>query len=426
MSLVKIPRSSLKVSEKEKQLFRTYLTSSLKCAVSPGELKDEKLIAITRKLVGPGLIITPDDEHAAHTAECLNNASIDCSCVSLAEPPEENQAVVESCLSGTIKLLVVDKPCSENLPQIPFKYIVHLCLPQSPKEYVRDLRHCALYDGEKFAILLYNPGDRYLQEEIIKRKCEADPALQDTFHVLLAELDLMDEYAAFTGCRMRFLTKVLGLEKLPGECGNCDNCRKLTAEQSLDGIDIEKTRLLLRCIVETREKFGISVLTDILRGSVSKRIREYTLTKASTFGVLRSSRKKEIAELFNYLIYHGYIKRTTGTYPALYLTALGRKLMGNVIVHPLELPKKMTLHPDEKLDIALMEAVRNFRRSQAKLLNISAFMVFSDEVLKEIVKVCPQSEKELKAVKGFGEGTWRICGEGLLKVIRSYVAGSFR
>lgn len=425
MSLVKIPSSSLKISDEEKQLFRTYLTTSLKCAVSPGESKDEKLIAITRKLVGPGLIITPDDEHAAHATECLNNSSIDCSCVSLAESLEENQAVVESCLSGAVKLLVVDQPCSENLPQIPFKYIVHWCLPQSPKEYVHELRHCALSDGEKYAILLYNPNDRYLREEIIKRKCEADPMLRDTFHVLLAELDLMDEYAAFTGCRVQFLMKVLGLEKLPDECGNCDNCRKLTAERSLEGIDIEKIRLLLRCIAETREKFGISVLTDVVRGSVSKRVREYKLTNASTFGDLRSSRKKEIVELFNYLIHHGYIKRTTGTYPALYLTALGRKLMGNVIVHPIELPKKMTLHPDEKLDIALMETVRNFRRSQAKLLNIPAFMVFSDEVLKDIVKVCPQSEKELKAVKGFGESTWRICGEGLLKVIRSYIADSF-
>ena len=425
MSLAKIPSSSLKISEEEKQLFRTYLTSSLKCAVSPGESKDEKLIAITRKLVGPGLIITPDDEHAEHTAECLNNASINCSCVSLAGSPEENQAVVDSCLSGAVKVLVVDQPCSENLPQIPFKYIVHWCLPQSLKEYVCDLRHCALYNGEKYAILLYNPGDRYLQEEIIKQKYEADPALQDTFHALLAELDMMDEYAAFTGCRMQFLTKVFGLEKLPDECGNCDNCRKLTAERSLDGIDIEKTRLLLRCIVETREKFGISVLMDVLRGSVSKRVREYSLTKASTFGVLRSSTRKEIAELFNYLIYHGYIKRTSGTYPALYLTALGKKLMGNVVVHPLELPKKMTLHPDEKLDIALMETVRNFRRAQAKLLNIPAFMVFSDKVLKEIVKVCPQSEKELRAVKGFGESTWRICGEGLLKIIRAYFTESF-
>ncbi|KPK89753.1 hypothetical protein AMJ80_09330, partial [bacterium SM23_31] len=283
MSPVKIPPSSLKVSEQEKQLFHTYLTSSIKCAVSPGESKDEKLVAVTKKLIGPGLVIVPDDEHAAHNAECLNNASVNCSCVSLAESPEENQAVIESCLSGDIKVLVVDQPCSETLPQIPFRYIVHYCLPQSPKEYVHSLRHCALSDGEKYAILLYNPGDRYLQEEIIKRKCEAGARerQKDTFRVLLAELDLMDEYAAFTGCRIQFLAKVLGIEKLLVECGNCDNCRKLIAERSLEGIDIEKARLLLRCIAETREKFGISVLTDVLRGNVSKRIREYTLTKAS-------------------------------------------------------------------------------------------------------------------------------------------------
>ena len=408
--------------EHEKDEFLRYLTSSLKCTVSPGESKEDKLTAIARKLIGPGLVLAPDDEQVAHITDCLESGHVGIVSMSLAAEPEENRAAIESCLAGEVKVLVAEQPCSENLPPIPFRYIVHWSLPQSLQEYLHAFRYFATSGNEKFAVLLYNPADRYHQEEFIKRKYGTGPLHEKHYRESLSSLDIIDEYASTGGCRIQFIKKVFDLEQDPGECGNCDNCKKSIAEKSRGAIDTDKSRVLLRCIVETREKFGVHILSDIVLGTNSKRIQEYKLARASTFGALRDTNRKVVKQLFDILIRHGYLKRTAGSYPTLYLTSFGKKLLGTTPVHPLELPKRMTVQPGEQLDAALVETVRNYRRAQAKLLNIPAFMVFSDAVLMNVVKKCPQSEKELKSISGFGETTWRICGEGLLKVVRTYAA----
>ena len=412
-------KSSSIIPDNSHEIFNLSFPSGLKCTVSPGRSKEEKLIAITSKLVYPGLVITPDDDQVRFISECLEKTKVICVSVCLDNDPEENLEIINSFISSKADVLLIDSSTAENLPEFSCNYIIHWMLPVSVKDYVRDFRFLKKSSMEKYAVLLYDPADRYFQENIISLRYGSSKDIQKE---MLADLDEMEEYAQTSLCRIHFLHKALGVEEPLKECGNCDNCRKSLAKQSLGDNDRETFTILLTCITETREKFGIQTLSDVIKGTKSGRITEYRLDRATTFGTLRDLKRKDIKQLFDRLIHLGYCKRTSGTYPSLYLTSLGKRFTGNIPFQVLELPKKMSVNQDEHLDMVLFEAVRNYRRGEAKLLNISAFMVFPDRVLKEIVKLQPQTQKELKTVKGFGEKSWDLCGEGLLKVVRRHRA----
>jgi len=406
------------VEDTTRRLVERCLTGMIKCAVSPGTGKERKLVTVSSKLPGSGIIIAPDHECVRYIAEMCDNAGISCAACHLEETPESNDAAVASCRTEAVKVLVADAPYAEHLTPFAVRFVIHWSLPASPSAYVRSI--CRFTDAarESFAVLFYEPGDRYIQEEQLKRKYGGG---FDALRPHLSALDMIERYAAGDGCRIAFLADALQTGLSVKTCGRCDNCRKQSAAAAIDPRYAEMARILLRSTAETREKFGIHTLTDVLRANYSEQVKRYNLDRAPAFGTLRETARKEIVSLFRLLIKHGYLKRTVGTFPTLYLTALGKKLLGPVPVNPVALPKKMTLLPHEDFDIALMEVVRNFRRDTARRLNIPAFMVFPDAVLKNIVMARPAGEDELKGVRGVGKTIREMCGEELVRVIRSYL-----
>jgi len=392
----------------------------VKLTVSPGRDKERKLVSIVRRLTGAGLVIAPDAEYVLHIVETLDNALIRSVSLHADASVDMSRESLQQLNDQSAPVVVTDQPGLDSLPGICFRYVVNWSLPSSPHEYEHLLNRFLDNRRESFAVLLFEPEDRYLQEEMLRKKyCTDTESLRAHFEVL----DRMEEYVFTDKCRLGYLAGATGRSLEPDRCGRCDNCRKADAARAMGVLDVDKARVLLYSAAETREKFGVHVLTDIVRGNESGRIREYRLDRASTFGKLGKIRRRDIQTLFGDLIRLGYLRRTGGTFPSLCLTALGRKLLGTVKVNVLELPKKMDVEPGDYLDAALLEAVRNFRREQAQHLNIPAFTVFSDSVMKRIVQQAPLTKKDLMSVKGFGPVTWEICGEALLGIVRSYEAG---
>jgi len=130
----------------------------------------------------------------------------------------------------------------------------------------------------------------------------------------------MDGFAVTRDCRVCYIKTALGMEDTPEQCGNCDNCRRSDAEISIKEMKVDTVRTILRCVAETREKFGKNLLTNVLRGNETGSIRDYALTKVPSFGALRNESKAQIADCFESLLKNGCLKRTSGVYPTLYLS----------------------------------------------------------------------------------------------------------
>ncbi len=83
---------------------------------------------------------------------------------------------------------------------------------------------------------------------------------------------------------------------------------------------------VLQCLEEISAKkyYGTTVLTDVLRGSESKRIKNAGLDRLSTYGSLSSLSREYVQTVIEWMIGEHYILRTRGPYPVLHPTYEGR------------------------------------------------------------------------------------------------------
>lgn len=75
--------------------------------------------------------------------------------------------------------------------------------------------------------------------------------------------------------------------------------------------------------VVTNKYFGISILTDVLRGVDSKRVFDEKLDKVSGFGAYKNMSRETVQSIIEWLINEHYLLKTKSKYPVLHPTAEG-------------------------------------------------------------------------------------------------------
>ncbi|MFC1564041.1 RQC domain-containing protein [candidate division KSB1 bacterium] len=403
--------------ENELSSLSRILGSNLKLSVSAGSEKDAKIVKIAKTFPAPGLLISKDTEQALYLGELLDDSGVKCSVFTAESGLEDNRQSLENITSGSVKIFITDESSAENLPKnLKFRFIINETMPVSLFVFAAAMINNLDVSGESFHFTLFDPRDRFFREELLKIN---HPDNCEDFKKAIISLGHVEDYCFRMGCRIGFLRIHFFENREYSDCGRCDNCRRNARSLSVSADEDEKTRIVLECITEMREKFGMHTIADTLRGMKSKNIRSYRLYRSKAFGVLYKTPKKEIIELINILLEKNILNRTKGTFPTLYITPSGRRLIDYSGIVQLELPKRMALHPGERINFALIERLRNFRRERARELNLPAFKVFSDRILKEIAAEKPVSEKKLTNIKGFGKNTWNICGRALLKLLEA-------
>ena len=82
---------------------------------------------------------------------------------------------------------------------------------------------------------------------------------------------------------------------------------------------------MLQCLSDISQKhfYGITVLTDVLRGSESKRIKSDKLYLVSGYGKFAHLNRERVVAMIEWLIKQKYILQTKGPYPVLHPTYEG-------------------------------------------------------------------------------------------------------
>jgi DNA topoisomerase-3 len=87
-------------------------------------------------------------------------------------------------------------------------------------------------------------------------------------------------------------------------------------------------------------------------------------------------------------------------------------------------PRKPPRNPSEGGEIdaprALVEALKEFRRDEARTRAIPAFRVLTDRVLYQVAQEQPQSEADLLSIAGVGPGIVRRYGDKLVEIVREH------
>lgn len=176
---------------------------------------------------------------------------------------------------------------------------------------------------------------------------------------------------------------------------------------------------IFSCIRRMKERFGISLVADVLKGALNKRVRQYGFDSLPTFGAMREYPNKGITDLINVLAAEGYIGLTEGQYP---VTRLMPKAMAVLKdeerVFQKVWKKKETL--SSSLNQLLFEQLRVLRKELSNRDRVPPYVIFPDSTLRELSEQIPTTPHAMLRVKGVGEAKLTKYGEPFLELLRNY------
>jgi ATP-dependent DNA helicase RecQ len=358
---------------------------------------------------------------------CLSRASVDSLAADLREEgydalayhagleKQERERNQRLFINDEAKIVVATIAFGMGIDKSNVRFVVHMDLPKNIESYYQETGRAGR-DGLKSDALLF-----FTWADVTKLKkfaeVEGNAAQSE---IMLKKLSQMGEFGDLRTCRRRYLLNYFS-EEFEGDCGNCDNC--VTVAEMVDGTIIAQKAL--SAVYRTGQRFGMTYLIDLLRGSEAQSIRDEH-KNLKTYGVGSDIPKNEWFDYFKDLIAQGYLAQAEGQFPIILLTDRSTDVLAGRT--KVELAKaRVRDEARRKLPVSeaqyeqpLFEELRRLRAAIAKGENLPPYIVFSDATLIEMATWLPLNEDDMRRIMGVGDLKWQKYGRDFLSEIRKY------
>jgi ATP-dependent DNA helicase RecQ len=327
------------------------------------------------------------------------------------ETRDRNQ---ERFLNDEARIVVATIAFGMGIDKSNVRFVVHMDLPKNIESYYQETGRAGRDGLPSNALLFFSTADVIKLKGFVEIENDREQSL-----VMLRKLAKMAEFGSLRSCRRRYLLAYFSEER-DEDCGNCDNCSG--AFEKFDGTLIAQKAL--SAVARTGQKFGLSYVVDVLRGSRSQKIRdEHKLLK--TYGVGADVSKDDWMAHFKQLISMGFLAQSIGAFPTIFLTESGWDVLkGSVKV---ELFKTVEVEDPASGESAegayfkdLFEELKQKRTEIARAENLPPYIVFSDVTLVEMSTYLPQTDPEMLRISGVGDLKMEKYGAAFLEMIYEY------
>ena len=386
--------------------------------------KDEKLIDLIRERGDrSGIVYCATRKNVESVCELLCDNGFSAARYHAGLDEYERRKNQEDFVFDRKNIMVATNAFGMGIDKSNVTYVIHYNMPKNIESYYQEAGRAGRDGGEADCILLYSPKDVRLNRFMIENS-EGNDELTIEENEQIRESDFerlkyMTFYSTTNDCLRGFILRYFGGEK-KAYCGKCSNC--LSVHKLVDvTIDAQK---IMSCIARTGQRYGKTVICDVLKGSKSEKILKAELNNQSTYGIMKEVTARHIFGTIDFLAEKEYISSDNETEVLKLLPKSRDVLFGRerLVMKKVENSEKVvkTHRPEVPVNSDLLDALKALRKGIASKKSVPAYVIFTDATLIDMCKKCPETPDEMLEVSGVGRTKLEKFGKQFLEEIAKF------